>query len=184
MSRSGYLCFLVAVLSLILQGCAYNEMTYFRKHRATVADERKDWGLCGGNFLPDGQVQPVMDADILKCMSGKGYQSLNDYYVEQQISFINRAKPSSFYIASEILDKCGFSQLREGICKHEAYILKKNLSRVMNCMSTNGYEAALPRYKSAYRIIENDRQLGRDFCLSLTPRSGKGGVSLGGARWE
>lgn len=170
---------------LVLQGCAYNQMTYFRKHKATVADERTDWGLCGGNFLPDGQVQPVMDTKILKCMSDKGYQSLNDYYVEQQISFMYRADPTKFYIDSEVEDKCGFSRLRESFaCKTYAFILKRNLSRAMACMSANGYDAILPRDKSAYRIIDDDRKLSQNFCLSMTPRSGKGGVSLGGARLE
>ncbi|MBN8462456.1 MAG: hypothetical protein J0M01_06525 [Dechloromonas sp.] len=184
MNGSIRLCLSVAVLSLFMEGCAYKEMTYFRKPNATVAEERTDWGLCGGNFLPDGQVQPVMDEKLLNCMSKKGYQSINDYYVEQQISFKNRANPTSFYIASETVDNCGFSHLSEGLCKHERYILKRNLSRAIACMSANGYEATLPRYKSAYRIIDNDRQLSGSFCLSLTPRSGKGGVSLGGARWE
>lgn len=170
---------------LFLQGCAYNQMTYFRKHNATVADERTDWGLCGGNFLPDGQVRPAMDANVLKCMSEKGYQSINDYYVEQQISFMYRANPSKFYIDSEVEDKCGFGRLRESFfCKTEAFILKRNLPRVIACMSTNGYEAILPRYKSAYRIIDDERKLSKDYCLSMTPRSGKGGVSLGGARLE
>ena len=185
MTSSSYLCFSVAVLSLVIQGCAYKEMTYFRKQGATVAQERTDWGLCGGNFLPDGQVRPEMDANVLKCMSEKGYQSINDYYVEQQISFMYRANPSKFYIDSEVEDKCGFSRLRESFfCKHEAFILKRNLSRVIACLSTNGYEAILPRYKSAYRIIDDERKLSKDYCLSMTPRSGKGGVSLGGARLE
>lgn len=182
MNRGIYMAIAV-IASLSIQGCAYNEMTYFRKHGATVPDERREWGLCGGNFQPDGQVWPTIDTSALKCMSEKGYQSLNDYYVEQQISFINRSNPDSIYIDNEILEQCGFRRV-DGLCKTERYIPKSQLSRIIRCMSGRSYEVTLPRYKSAFRIIENDRGLSPNFCLTMTPRNGKEGVSLGGWRFE
>jgi hypothetical protein len=175
--------FLMSIL-LFVQGCAYREMTYFRKHGATVADERADWGLCGGNYLPGGQLESLVNSDILKCMSEKGYQSLNDYYFEQQISFVNRMNPTSFYIPFDVLDKCGFNHLQKGVCSQERYILKQRVSQVLRCMSFHGYEATPPRYKSAYRIIEERRGPSPNFCLTLTPKNGKGGISLGGWRFE
>lgn len=169
---------------LFVKGCAYKEMTYFRKHGATVTDERTDWGLCGGNYLPDGQLESLVNTDILKCMSEKGYQSLNDYYFEQQISFVNRMAPTSVYIPFEILDNCGFNYLHKGVCSQERYILKHKVSQVIQCMSHHGYEATLPRYKLAYRIIEERRGPSPNFCLALTPKNGKGGISIGGRRFE
>ena len=68
------------------------------------------------------------------------------------------------------------------MCGTERYILKARLSNAIDCMSRLGYEPVLPRYNWAYRIVDNDRDLRPNYCLSLTPRNGKGGASLG--RWR
>lgn len=170
---------------LFAQGCAQQGMTYFRKTQASVADERRDWGLCGGNFLANGEVLPKMTPKVLICMRDHGYQSINDYYVEQQLSFIDNVNSTVISIFDTQIDQyqCGFRRT-QGLCKVEPYIPRSRLSNVISCMSSNGYEATLPRYKSAFRIIEDTQEVSPNFCLALTPRSGNGGVSLGGWRLE
>ncbi len=182
----------VAILSslfavLLLQGCGYAQMTYFRKHSASMTDERRDWGLCGGNFLANGQLKAVIDKDILRCMTDKGYLTLNDYYVEQQVSFVSRRTPEKTYIEPEIIRICGFSQLDRKSkmpCQAEPYILKSQQASVVKCMSGHDFEPTLPRQGTAFRIIPDQDKVHPHFCLSLTPRNGKGGVSLFQTRWE
>lgn len=179
-----YVTYILLMFALLLEGCAYKEMTYFRKHTATVDDERRDWRLCGGSFLPDGQVSPNVDPKVLQCMNEKGYQSLNDYYEEQQISFVNNLGPDPWYVPGNILDACGFRRLKDGICGSTYYVEKYDIAKVMRCMSSHGYRAVPPRYKSSFRIIESKTPPNSNFCLYLTPKNGKGGVSLGGRRLE
>jgi len=174
----------IFLLVVILQGCGYANMTYFRKHQATIEDERRDWGLCGGNFFPDGKVRPALDAKTLECMNKKGYETINDYYVEQHIGFMNRQNPSKSYIESEILAACGFRWHQDGICQNEPYIFKDRLAAAVKCMSRNGFEATPPRYKHGFRIVDGLRPPESLFCTSLTPRNKKGGVSLGDWRLE
>lgn len=180
-----YIYYPVLIIILVLEGCGYANMTYFRKHQATIEDERRDWGLCGGNFLPNGNITASMDAKVLKCMSKKGYETINDYYEEQHIGFVNREDPGKLYIDSQVLQECGFEKRKEknSICP-DYYIYKSKLSAVVACMSRKGFDATPPRYKHGFRIIDGLSPPDPLFCTSLTPRNKKGGVSLGDSRLE
>lgn len=179
--------FPVVFMCLLSQGCANKEMTYFRKHGASVEDERREWGLCGGNFLSDGQVSPITKRHAIECMKDKGYLTLNDYYEEQLISFY-KANSTKVWPSVEEMDACGFSITRKDqvdrSCSGIRYILSDRLPKVTQCMTGFGYEPIIPRLGNDFRIIKDPAKLPRLFCLYYSPKSGKGGVSLGGWRLE
>lgn len=87
--------FLAVSLGATLVGCGASEATFFRKHGATVKEERVDWGLCGGNFQPGGAVRPNFDPELLRCMQAKGYATINNYYVEDFVWWMHRTEEES-----------------------------------------------------------------------------------------
>lgn len=177
------------VLSLILlvamiQGCAYNEMTYFRKHGATLEDERRDWGLCGGNFLADQQVSPIINREALTCMSKKGYLTINDYYEEQFISFQRLTRDNSPPTVSQ-MEACGYRMYKaSNTCKGHWFVLTSDLPKVTQCMSRYGYEPTIPRFGKTVRLVEDPTKLHPVFCTFLSPKNRRGDPSLSGNRLE
>jgi hypothetical protein len=162
-----------------LQACGYREATYFRKHEATLEDERRDWGLCGGNFYPSGRLIPVISPPVLKCMHEKGYLTMNDYYEEDHIAFIDSKNPEETLISEDDRNACGIKNTgRDSICWIQNYIVKDTLPNVIKCMRRRGFEPALPKNKSGYRLIDNERTLSKLYCLTLSPKNKKGGISL------
>ncbi|MEO5669860.1 MAG: hypothetical protein ABIR26_04125 [Ramlibacter sp.] len=170
--------------ALVLVGCAYGNMTSFRKHGASLEDERRDWGLCGGDFHTNGAPRVTPDGKVVGCMRNKGYQTLNDYYVEQKVSFVNLRNPEKKYVPTEALEQCGFSQFeKKGLCS-EFFVEKAKLPATIRCLSSWGFEPTIPDQGGGFRIVDDVRALPPNFCLYLTPRNGKGGVTFNGWRWE
>jgi len=174
---------LIGVFASFLVSCASSQATYFRKLNASVEDERRDWGLCGGDFYPSGLVKPQVSESILQCMVSKGYETLNDYYIEEHIGFVRRDKLEDYYIPIATLSNCGMTWLESGaICKHQGFVLRETLPSFVNCMSRAGYALALPRYKMGILIVNDLDTLSPLFCAFLTPRNQQGGMSLGNRR--
>ncbi len=168
---------------LLLTACAMNESTYFRKYEASLGDERREWGLCGGSFFPSGQLRPEVTSTVIECMRRKGFETINDYYLEEHVGFIRKDNLEDYYIGSDVLEACGMHWLSDEstFCKTYGYIPRRSLPSFVNCMARNGYELTLPRYKLGFRVVD-DPPPDRNFCMVLTPRNQKGGVSLGNAR--
>lgn len=178
---------LMTVLAIALTSCGLTQATYFRSYSATQEDERAAWGLCGGDFLPNGQLDPKIEPRVVSCMRNRGFLMINEYYVEDHIDFVLRSDPAErFYIYTD-LKECGAQAVDSGICSETHFGLhvdRRDVPALSRCMSRKGYTPALPRYKQGLRIIENGREINGNFCLSLTPRNQKGGVSLGKYRFE
>jgi hypothetical protein len=173
------------VAAIMLTGCAGNKMTSFRKHGASMEDERRDWGLCGGDFHANGRLRTTPNGTVVECMRDKGYLTLNDYYVEQHISFVNVRQPEQGYVPTDTLQACRFLQLDKGLCSRGVFFLTKaNLAASIKCMSSRGFEPTVPDQGSGFQIVDNVRTLSPNFCLSLTPRNQMGGVRFNGWRWE
>jgi hypothetical protein len=182
-NRLQLICFFILV-ALFLSACATNQSTYFRKHQATLADERKDWGLCGGDFFPSGALKPEISEEVLHCMRGKGYETLNDYYVEEHVGFVRNDNPEDFRLEPGVLRTCGVRWPEKGLCSYQGYIPKRILQDFVKCMSSYGYQVALPRWKLGIPVVDDRRDFDPLFCMYLTPRNSKGGVSLGNRRVE
>jgi hypothetical protein len=65
-------CVTVAVVA-ISAGCV--QRYDVDKPGVPVEQQRVDWGLCGGDFLPLGKVQIAREKSdaVLRCLSEKGY---------------------------------------------------------------------------------------------------------------
>ena len=177
--------FLLSLIVLV-QGCAYNEMTYFRKHGATLEDERRDWGLCGGNFLADQQLSPVIQRGALTCMREKGYLTLNDYYEENFISFQSLNRENASPTLKE-MEQCGlrtYKAKEKKACSGTRFVLTSDLAKVTQCMKLNGYEPTIPRFGKVVRLVDDPSKLHPNFCVFLSPKNRRGGVSFGGTRLE
>lgn len=73
MKRTSWRSACFAVLALLLAGCV--QRYDLDKPGGTAEQERIDWGLCGGDYLP-GKVQITADdrKAVLQCMKEKGYK--------------------------------------------------------------------------------------------------------------
>lgn len=104
---------------------------------------------------------------------------MNDYYEEDHIWFLNVKNPEKTYINRDVERDCGIKTTRRGsLCESEAYIVKDTLPNVVKCMRRRGFEPALPRNRVAYRLVDNERTLPSNYCLTLSPKNKKGGISL------
>lgn len=65
---------LAVLLVAILAGCV--QRYDLDKPGITGEQERIDWGLCGGDFLPGGRIQIAGEDSgaVLACMREKGYR--------------------------------------------------------------------------------------------------------------
>lgn len=157
-------------LTCLLVGCATTspQGTYFRKSSTSKANERTDWGLCGGNFHPDGSVRPDFDRSVLSCMRAKGYETLNDYYVEQFVDFYDPRKPQDVNSPSvETQKACGMQRSEEGLCGAKGYIWRSRLQAFTSCMTKKGYQLMLPRDTWAVQIMEDAKEFNPLFCLTM-----------------
>lgn len=176
--RKKLIIFLLPVL-FGLQACGYREATYFRKNKATLEDERREWGLCGGNFYSNGRLSPVISVPVINCMHDKGYLTMNDYYEEDHISFLNSKTPEETFIYEDDRNACGIKNtIKNSICEGQSYIVKDTLPNVIKCMRRRGFEPALPRNKAAIRLIDDEKTLSNTYCLTLSPKNKRGGISL------
>lgn len=178
---------IVAVLltaTIILSACISTDTTYFRKNGTTVEDERIAWGLCGGNFYENGTPHPVMSKDVLNCMGGKGFQTVNSYYAETLVAW---ARPDSNGVYTRHyneLKACGARYFSEGLCEGNLFILHSEFNELNRCMNAKGYVAAIPRNRGGIRVFRELDEVSRSFCLYLTPKNQKGGMSFGDWRLD
>ena len=156
------------LITLSLASCATTPNTFFRKVDASEADERMDWGLCGGDFFADGSVRPDFDRSVLNCMYGKGYRTMNEYYVEQFVDFYDPRSPQDVNSPSlDTLVACGVERYSGGLCDSQNVVDRRKLSSFVKCMTAKGYRSVLPRTRWAVRIIENNEEITSSFCLML-----------------
>ena len=159
------------LVASLLASCATTQNTYFRKADASRADERADWGLCGGDFFPDGSVRPDFDRSVLSCMYEKGYRTMNEYYVEQFVDFYDPRSPQDVNSPSFDTKKaCGVERYSGGICDFQNVVDRSKLKSFVSCMTAKGYRPILPRSSLAVRIIENGEEVTQAFCLMLQRR--------------
>lgn len=175
---------LFLALFFAVNSCGYREATYFRKYQATQQDERTAWGLCGGDFLPNGRVHPTIEREVIDCMRSRGFVTLNQYYVEDHIGFSSIRDPADNFYIKQHLEACGVVYPPETICEIFPYVFRNELSEVSSCMAERGYTPSLPRYKQGVRIFEEHAAVPKLFCLTLSPKNQRGGISLGSSRIE
>lgn len=157
----------LATTSLITS-CSTMQLTPMRRANASMSDQRRDWGLCGGNFLPNGMVRPDYGASVIACMRSKGYQTLNDYYVEQHVDFSN-INDRYVYAPKDVLRQCGVQYVADTLCSNQGYVMRSRLPQVSSCMQRKGYSLSLPQsFVDSVRILEDNKPFSPLFCLDMT----------------
>ena len=176
--------FVWPMVLLVLVGCSATESTFFRKHGASREQERIDWGLCGGNFLENRMLEPSTDPTLLNCMRSKGYSTFNEYYYESKIEWRKKDNKSEEPLVS-LLKNCGVLEMKQpSSCEGYIYLYRQDLPAISTCLNQNGYEPSLPRQKGGIFIFDKNERVDGNFCLYLSPRNKKGGISFGAYRLE